>query len=131
VKNSDHFIQFIKSASLQNTDTQVSFDVVSLFSDVPLDEALEVIRNKLQDDHTLAERSILQVEDIMKVLEVCLRTTYFKVDYKFFQQKDGIAMGSSVSPVISTSAWNTMKNWPWTRHSSNHLCGFDMWTIRL
>jgi hypothetical protein len=30
-----------------------------------------------------------------------LRTTYFRVDNKFFQQKDGINMGSSLSPTVS------------------------------
>jgi hypothetical protein len=55
----------------------------------------------LQDDETLAERSTLKVEDIMELLEVCLRTTCFQVEDKFFQQKEGMAMGSSLSPVVS------------------------------
>jgi hypothetical protein len=37
----------------------------------------------------------------MELLEVCLRTTYFQVDDRFYQQKEGMAMGSSLSPVIS------------------------------
>jgi hypothetical protein len=37
----------------------------------------------------------------MKLLEVCLRTTYFQVDDKFFQQKDGMVMGNSLSPIVS------------------------------
>jgi hypothetical protein len=37
----------------------------------------------------------------MELLEVCLITTYFQVDDKFFQQKDGMTMGSSLSPIIS------------------------------
>jgi hypothetical protein len=101
VKNSDHFIQPLISVNLQNTDSLVSFDVISLLTNVPIGENLDVIRSKLQDDNTLAERSILQVEDIMELLEVCLRTTYFQVDDKFFQQKNGMAMGSSLSPVVS------------------------------
>jgi hypothetical protein len=36
----------------------------------------------------------------MEPLEICLRTTYFQVDNKFFQQKDGMAMGSSVSSIF-------------------------------
>jgi hypothetical protein len=52
-------------------------------------------------DITLTEQSIFQVEAIMELLEVCFRTTYFQVDNKFFQQKDGMAMGSSLSPIIS------------------------------
>jgi hypothetical protein len=49
----------------------------------------------------LAKRSALQVEAIMELLEVCLRTKYFPVEDKFFQQRDGTAMGSSLSPIVS------------------------------
>jgi hypothetical protein len=97
VKNSGHFVQLLKSVNLQSSDTLVSFEVVSLFTNVPVDEALlQVIRDMLHNDDTLAERSVSQVEAIMELLEVCLRTTYFQVDDKFFQQKDGMGMGSSL-----------------------------------
>jgi hypothetical protein len=43
----------------------------------------------------------LQVEAITELLEVCLRTTYFQVDGKFFQQKYGMAMESSLSPIVN------------------------------
>jgi hypothetical protein len=36
----------------------------------------------------------------MESLEVCLKTTYFQVDDKFFQQKDGMAVGSSLSSIV-------------------------------
>jgi hypothetical protein len=42
----------------------------------------------------------LQVEAIMELLEVCLRATYIQVDDKLFQQKDDMAMGSSLSPIL-------------------------------
>jgi hypothetical protein len=76
IKNSVRFIQLLKSVNLQSSDILVSFDVVSLFTHVPVDEALQVIRNKLHNDDTLAGRSALQVEAIMELLEVCLRTTF-------------------------------------------------------
>jgi hypothetical protein len=37
----------------------------------------------------------------MELLEVCLRTISFQVEDKFLQQKDGMAMGSSLSPIVS------------------------------
>jgi hypothetical protein len=73
-----------------------------VFTNVPVGKALQVIRNKLHNKDTLAEGPVLQVEAIMELLEVCLRTTYFQVDDKYFQQKDGMAMGS---------------------HRLQHLCG--------
>jgi hypothetical protein len=54
----------------------------------------------LHNDRTLAERSTIQVDD-MELLEVCWRTTYFQVSDKFLQQKDGMAVGSSLSAVVS------------------------------
>jgi hypothetical protein len=81
-------------------DTLVSFDVVSLFTNVQVDEALQVIRKDLRNDDTLAERSVLQAEATMELLEVCMNTVYFLVDDKFFQQKNGVVMGSSLSPIV-------------------------------
>jgi hypothetical protein len=101
-KNSSHVVQLLKSANLRSPDTLVSFDVVSLFTNAPVDEALQVIRNKPHNGDTLAKPSVLQVEAIMELLKVCLRTTYFQVGGKFFQQKDGMAMVSSLSPIISS-----------------------------
>jgi hypothetical protein len=83
VKNSGHFIQLLKSVNLQSLDSLVSSATVGLFTNVPVNEALQVTRNKLHNDDTLAEWSALQVEAIMELLEVCLRTTYFQVDDKF------------------------------------------------
>jgi hypothetical protein len=84
VKNSGHFIQLQKLVNLQSPDTLVSFDVV-IFTNVPVDEALQAIWKELRNDDTLAERSVLQAEAIMELMEVCLKTTYFQVDDKFFQ----------------------------------------------
>jgi hypothetical protein len=43
------------------------------------------------------------VEAIMELLGVCLRTTYLQVNDKFFQQKYGMAMGSSLLPIVSNA----------------------------
>jgi hypothetical protein len=87
-KNLGHFIQ-LKPINLQSLNTVISFDIICLLINVPVNEALQVIRNKLHNNDTLVERSVLQDEAIIELLEVCLRTTYFKVDDNFFQQKDG------------------------------------------
>jgi hypothetical protein len=100
IKNSAYFIQLLKSVNLQSLGILVSFDI-SLFNSGPVDEALQVISNKLQNDYTLVEQFALQAEAIVEMLEVCLRTAYFQVNDKFFQQVDGMAMGSYLSPIIS------------------------------
>ena len=54
----------------------VSFDIKSLFTNVPVDEALEVILQRLTEDETLADRTALTPEQITHLLELCLKTTY-------------------------------------------------------
>jgi hypothetical protein len=41
----------------------------------------------LLESDRLAESSVLEVDAIMELLEVCLKTKYFQVDNKFFQKK--------------------------------------------
>jgi hypothetical protein len=67
------------------------------------------------------ERSVLQVEAIIRLLEVCLRTTYFQVDDNFFQQKDGMAMGSSLSPFVSNICMEHFEKLAldWAQHKSS------------
>jgi hypothetical protein len=96
IKDLGHFIQSLKYVNFQSLDILVSFDVISLFSNVPVIEALQVISNKLHADDTLA----LEAKAIMEQLEVCLRTTHFQMD-KFFEQREDMAMVSSLSPIVS------------------------------
>jgi retron-type reverse transcriptase len=65
----------------------------------------------------------LQVKAMMELLEVCLRTTYFQVVDKFFQQKDDMAMGSSLSPIISNIFMSILRNWLLTQHNENYHGG--------
>jgi hypothetical protein len=37
----------------------------------------------------------------MELLTACMRVVYFQLDDKFFQQKDGMVMGSCPSPIVS------------------------------
>ena len=66
-----------------------------------MNEALEVICLKLSEDETLMDRTSLSAELITHLLEVCLKTTYFSFRGEYYQQEDGAAMGSPVSPVVA------------------------------
>ena len=49
-----------------------------LFTSVPLNEVLGITQNRLLSDPTLEDRSPIPVVDVMKLLEIGVKNTYFK-----------------------------------------------------
>ena len=78
-----------------------SYDVSALFTSVPVDPALNIIKDLLEKDHTFKERTVLAVSDIILLLEFCLKNTYFSFQDQFYEQVEGAAMGSPVSPIVA------------------------------
>ena len=76
----------------------VSFDVVSLFTKVPLKEALEHISDILAADETLEEQTNIPLDAICQLY---LRATYLMFEDYFFEQVDRAAMGSPLSPIVA------------------------------
>ena len=101
VKNSGQFTQFITTQTLTDTDVLVSFDVVSLFTRVPIARALQVSRDRLERDPSLPERTCLSVDDICNLLGLCLDATYLSFEGTVYRQVHGTAMGSPVSVVVA------------------------------
>jgi hypothetical protein len=108
IKKSTYLIK-LKSVSLQSPDIVVSFDVVSLLTNMKVDETLQVISNKLHNGYTLMERSALQPKAIMVILEACLRTTYVRWMI-VLPTKNGMALGSSLSPIVSNIYMKNFEN---------------------
>ena len=86
---------------VESDEILVSFDVSSLFTNVPVGEAVSIIRERLREDETLGDRTSLSPERIADLLEMCLRSTYFSFGGNFYEQKEGAAMGSPVSAVVA------------------------------
>ena len=101
VHNSKDFAEFVSRQALREDEVMVSFDVVSLFTCVPTDLAVQVARDRLEKDPTLSERTELLVDDIVNLLTLCLDATFLEFRGKLYQQVHGTAMGSPVSDVIA------------------------------
>ena len=86
---------------MKSDELLVSFDVVSLFTNVPTDLAIDVARRRLSVDDTLDDRTCLGVDDIISLLELFLSATFLSFRGMFYQQCFGTAMGSPVSVTIA------------------------------
>ena len=77
VKNSCEFADFIRDKTLNACEELVSFDVVSLFTKIPVDLAVKVAEERLREDASLGLRTSLPVEDIIHLLSFCPKITQF------------------------------------------------------
>ena len=101
MKNSMHFVEIIRKRVVSEADILVSFDVVTLFTKVPIDETMDVVKHKLQNDTSLEDRTPIPIETLCELIKLCLTTTYFQLGEKFYEQREGTAMGSPLSQVIA------------------------------
>ena len=91
----------MRDVKLEKDEVLNSHDVVSLFTNVPIPETMDIIRDRLVGDSTLQERTLLEVSDIVELLKFCMSTTYFLFRGVIYEQVYGTAMGSPVSVVIA------------------------------
>ena len=76
----------------------VSFDVKSLFTNVPLDRTISIILKRIYDDN---ERRISISRNKMKeLLLLCTKKDHYTFNGKIYMQVDGVAMGSPLGPVL-------------------------------
>ena len=97
-------LQFSKEATdidIQDDEIMVSFDVVSLFTAIPVDKACNYIRKNLENDLSLHSTTSLDIDDIISLLNFVLSNNYFGYKDKTYKQIHGCAMGSPVSPVVA------------------------------
>ena len=99
IKDTFHFVDTIGNIDLRGKFL-VSYDVRSLFTNVPLRETIDICLNRLYHSDHCTPPSI--PENILKeMLELCLRDNIFVFNNTVYKQVDGVAMGNSLGPVIA------------------------------
>ena len=75
-----------------------SLDVSSLFTNVPLEETLNICLDKL---YSLSDPPALPRVVLRKLLEFATKKSHFLFDGKYYDQIDSVAMGSPLGPVLA------------------------------
>ena len=96
-KNSFTFCEEIKKVSGTNRFL-ISYDVCSLFTSIPLKEAIDITVNLLFEHNP--GLNITKAE-LKKLFEFATSGTYFLFQGTFYDQIDGVAMGSPLGPVLA------------------------------
>ena len=98
VKSARDLIGKVKAKSVPNVYQIVSFNVKSLFSNVPLDRTIDIVLRRVYDKHDLQTS---KARSEMKELLICTKKIHFTFDNVIKVQNDGVAMGSPLGSVLS------------------------------
>ena len=101
ITSTQDFVEQVRHITVVPGECLSSYDVSVLFTSVPIDPVLTIIKDLLVKDSTLKDRTVIGIDDIILLLEFCLKNTYFSFQGQFFEQVEGAAMGSPVSPIVA------------------------------
>ena len=78
ITNSSSFVNEAKNWLVKRDEIQVSDDIVNLYPSVPINKALEVLIDQLNNDQDeLMKRTRPCLKDIYELADLCLKECYF------------------------------------------------------
>ena len=96
-QNSFSFATWIRAN--QNTNTVMcSFDIVSLFTNVPLQETIKISLDRLYNSSSPPS---IPRENLKTLLLFATKESHFMFNNHFYDQTDGVSMGSPLGPVLA------------------------------
>ena len=78
-----------------------SYYAKELFTSVPVDHAIKIIKEELKQDKELHQTTSMTVSNIINLLEFCLKNTNFVFHGRYYEQLEGAAMGFPISPIMA------------------------------
>ena len=87
----------LKEVSI-NDKFLVSFHVTSLSTNIPLKETIKLAVDLIKTSHPNLK---ISSEDLIKVFKLATCETHFLFKGNFYDQIDGVAMGSPLAPVLT------------------------------
>ena len=108
---------------IQEDEVMVSFDVVSFFTKIPVELALEVAQCRLMDWTEFENHTNWSIEDVGQGGKICLESTFLHVRGKNYKQVFGMAMGSPVSAVVANIIMEDIES----RAVKTSLCAPRLW----
>ena len=79
----------------------VSFDVTSLYTNIPIIDTLNIMKDYVNNDDQFTRKTAIPQDKFLDLVHLVLTTTWYTFNSQFYQQTDGVAMGG---PASSTTA---------------------------
>ncbi|CAF4527878.1 unnamed protein product, partial [Rotaria sp. Silwood2] len=102
IKDSFEFVKKIKNTILSKEQNYImcSFDVESLYTNVPVEEAIEIALDFMFKPNKRIDVPFNRVQ-LETLLNLSLKNAPFRFEEKIYKQIDGVAMGNPLAPIIA------------------------------
>ena len=108
ILNTEAFENQVKGQKTPEGYKMISFDVKSLFTNVPLNEKIAIILTKVYDENKIDSKI---PKSILKELQyLCKKHVHFKFNNEIYIQCDGVAMGSPLGPLLANIFMISLEN---------------------
>ena len=78
----------------------ISFDVKSLFTNVPLEKTTDIILKKIYDEKKIETNIPWNITDL---LYLCMKNVHFTYDGKIYIHINGVATRSQLGPLLANT----------------------------
>ena len=92
--------QHAQTVSLDQHTVTVSYDVSSLFTNVPLDETIKILADRAFSNNWFNSEDNLNIlkQDLIDLLGVATKSQLFQFNGSLYEQIEGVAMGYPLGP---------------------------------
>ena len=105
IKSSKSFMKTLKKQKIPPVYQIVSFGVVSLFSNVPLEETINIIKRIYNKNEI---NTNIPKQEMRELLYLCTKNAHFTLNSKTYVHMDGVAMGSQLGPALANTFMVTL-----------------------
>ncbi|XP_062704193.1 uncharacterized protein LOC134286577 [Aedes albopictus] len=118
VKNSFEFAEEISTVVIPEGSIIYSLDVVSLYTNVPVEKVYELVEEKWEQ---LQECTTIPWESFKHAMKTVLEASFFQYEGKFYSQTAGVPMGSPLSPVVANIIMEKVEQEAITQLEENNI----------
>lgn len=99
VRNSLQFVKGLQDVEIADDEQMISFDVVSMFTNIPIDHMIDLIGERREQ---IFANSGIEFELFKEIMLFLLKEcAVFSWNNTAYMQRDSLAMGSPLSPILA------------------------------
>ena len=99
IESTKTFIETLRTKVVLDNHKLVSFDVKSLFTNVPLETTINIILKRIYVNKEI--KTGIPKKELKTLLLLCTQSVQFYFNGDLYTQIDGVAMGSPLGPVLA------------------------------